>query len=110
MAAVLGLASQSSAFVVNVYDSQDCSGPAREVNVWDNTCANWMGGFQSYKPVVYGGGQQKIYLFIPGSCGNLLDARGGQWADGGDSGFQVGHCRSAGTGRVYNAIASYWSA
>lgn len=107
MTAALALVSQSSAFVMDIYDSADCSGTARSVNVWDNTCATWMGGFQSYVPRVYGGPHQKSYFFIPGNCGDLTSSYGVHWVDGGDGNFQVGQCRNFGGNRVMNAVASY---
>ncbi|KAH7112109.1 hypothetical protein B0J11DRAFT_542671 [Dendryphion nanum] len=101
--------SLTSAFVIDIYDSENCSGNSREVNVWDNTCATWQGGFRSYKPKVYGGSHQWVWFFIPGNCGDLTSAWGRGYVDGGDAGFKIGECRSFGSGRVMNAIASYRS-
>ncbi|KAF2107085.1 hypothetical protein BDV96DRAFT_654173 [Lophiotrema nucula] len=106
--AIASLATTSSAFVMDVYDSNDCSGDARNVNVWDNTCATWMGGFKSYIPRVYGGTHQYAYFFAPSNCGSLPGSIGGDWADGG--GFKVGQCYYFGDGNtVANAAASYSS-
>ncbi|KAH8722704.1 hypothetical protein GQ44DRAFT_711485 [Phaeosphaeriaceae sp. PMI808] len=107
LATVLALASQSSAFVMDVYDSTDCSGGSRSVNVWDNTCATWMGGFKSFRPNTYGGNHQKAYFFIPGNCGDLTSAVNVHWVDGGDGGFQNGNCYGIDNGRSANAVASY---
>ncbi|ORY03673.1 hypothetical protein BCR34DRAFT_667357 [Clohesyomyces aquaticus] len=107
LAAALTLATQGSAFVMDIYDSDNCSGPARSVNVWDNTCATWMGGFRSYAPRVYGGAHQKSYFFIPGNCGDLTSSLNSRWVDGGDGWFQTDHCYNFGNGRVVNAVASY---
>lgn len=107
LATAFALANQGSGFVMDVYDSDNCSGVARSVNVWDNTCATWMGGFRSYIPRVYGGPHQKSYFFVPGNCGDLTTSFGGAWADGGDGNFQVGQCWNFGANRVVNAVASY---
>ena len=104
LAAVISLTTPGSAFVMDIYNSKDCSGNARSVNVWDNTCATWMGGFQSYTARVYGGRHQKAYFFAPGNCGSLHGAISTEWADGG--GFKVGNCHSFGD-HVANAVASY---
>ncbi|KAF1940277.1 hypothetical protein EJ02DRAFT_424049 [Clathrospora elynae] len=89
LATALALASQGSAFVVDVYNSGDCS------------------GFQSFAVRTYGGPQQKGYFFVPGNCGDLTNSFGNWWVDGGDGNFQVGQCHNFATGRVMNAIASY---
>ncbi|KAF1849567.1 uncharacterized protein K460DRAFT_40 [Cucurbitaria berberidis CBS 394.84] len=107
LATVLTLVTQGSSYVIDVYDSDNCSGGSREVNVWDNTCATWMGGFKSYKPKVYGGPHQKAYFFVPGNCGDLTTSFGGHWADGGDGDFQAGRCMNFGSNRVVNAASSY---
>jgi len=106
LAIVASLMVPSSGYVIDVYNSKDCTGDARNVNVWDNTCATWMGGFQSYIPRVYGGTHQYAYFFAPNNCGSLPGAIGGNWADGG--GFKVGTCYSFGD-HVANAAASYSS-
>jgi hypothetical protein len=82
LATALAVTSQGSAFVMDVFNSEDCTGESRSVNVWDNTCATWMGGFKSFKPTTYGGIHQKAYFFIPGNCGDLLTAYGTFWVDG----------------------------
>jgi hypothetical protein len=61
----LSIPSRISGYVTDVFDTQDCSGGVREVNVWENTCADWMGGFSSFRVKVYGGSGQRAYI-----CGN----------------------------------------
>ncbi|KAF2727399.1 hypothetical protein EJ04DRAFT_398333, partial [Polyplosphaeria fusca] len=107
LATIVTLTTPGSAFVVNIYDQPDCQGDAREVNVWDNTCANWEGSFRSFKPTVYGGTHQHAYFFTPGDCGSLPGNIWNDWADGGGGSFRVDQCASF-DNQVANAIASWY--
>jgi hypothetical protein len=82
LATALAVASKGSAFVMEIFDSVDCTGTSRHVNVYDNTCATWMGGFNSYLPKVYGGTHQRAFFFVPGNCGDLPGAYDTKWVDG----------------------------
>ena len=104
LAVVANLMATGFALVMDVYGSKDCSGSAKSVNVWDNTRATGMGGFQSYIPRVYRGTHQHAYFFAPSNCGSLPGAISNSWADGG--GFKISMCYNLG-GHVANAVASY---
>jgi hypothetical protein len=90
---------------MDVYNTNDCSGDFRSVNVWDNSCASWMGGFRSYKFWVYGGSHQSSHFFPNGNCGNLFDDFGGGWVDSGGN-IKIGQCYTFGD-RVANAASSW---
>ncbi|OAL42876.1 hypothetical protein IQ07DRAFT_593512 [Pyrenochaeta sp. DS3sAY3a] len=107
LAALATLATPSSAFVMRIYDSGDCSGASRSVNVWDNTCAT-PGGFRSFTPTTYGTNHQRMYFFSPGNCGDIFNVLKEGWADGGGS-LKIGTCYGFGN-QVANAAASYYTA
>ena len=105
----LALLSGASSFVIHTFSDTNCQNFIEEVNVWDNTCATWPQAFSSFVPTVYGGAHQMAYFFTPDNCGDLITCLGGagNWADGGDSGFQVNQCHSWGEGHQASAAASY---
>ena len=85
------MATSSQAFVMDTYASGDCTGPVLEnVNVWDNTCADWPKRFRSFTLRAYGSYHQKA-RFHEGDHGcndNFLVER--IWVDGG--GKKIGEC------------------
>lgn len=91
-AAVFGLSlvTGSSAYVVQLFSNDDCTGDMQEVNVWDNTCST-PGSFNSVLPKVYGGGGQSFTAYNSEACGTR-PILGTFWADGGDSRFQIDQC------------------
>ena len=102
----LTLASTTSAYLVTLYDSGDCTGPSTDLNVWDNTCATPGRSWNSAKVQVYGGSHQGARFHTEDACS--ADALFGPvWADGGDAGFQVGQCIRLGAGRIANAAGSF---
>ncbi|KAL4809810.1 hypothetical protein BDV18DRAFT_156192 [Aspergillus unguis] len=107
---ILSLASTSSGFVVTVYSNPDCTGTAREINVYDNTCrAPISPGFAAFKVKTYGSSSQRAYFFRAGGCGDLASAHQ-WWSDGGSDTFKAdGRCLTEGPGTVWNAIASYFT-
>ncbi|EGY16072.1 uncharacterized protein VDAG_07236 [Verticillium dahliae VdLs.17] len=46
---LMALASTASAFVVDVFSGERCTGQSQNVNVYDNTCAAWMIGYRSFR-------------------------------------------------------------
>ena len=104
----LTFTAQGTAFIIDIYNSEDCSGDSRSVNVYDNTCASWMGGFASYVPRVYGGAHQYVDFYVPGACAGPT-VGGGAWVDGGDGNFKIGQCYYFGTGLVANAASSIYN-
>lgn len=103
-AATVGLAGVSSAFVVECYRSGDCSGSSQHVNVYDNTCADWMDGFNSIKVAAYGGSHQKAFFCSRGGCGGSCKEF---WADGGDPNFKIGQCWGKSLGGTKYSAGSF---
>ncbi|KAL2868902.1 uncharacterized protein BJX67DRAFT_40676 [Aspergillus lucknowensis] len=103
----LTLTTPSSAYVVTVYSNPDCTGTARDINVYDNTChAPANPGFAAFKVKTYGSAHQYAHFYEPGSCGDLFNGHE-WWADGGSDTFLAdGRCISRGV--VWNALSSYW--
>ncbi|KAJ9616071.1 hypothetical protein H2204_014112 [Knufia peltigerae] len=107
----LGLTSTlGSAYVVQVYDDHDCTQNGREVNVWDNTCATWMGGFGSFEVKAYGSSGQKARFHVANNCGGSTIG-GAYFADGtgsGNANFLIGTgCHDLDTGYTANAAGSF---
>lgn len=108
LAAAFSLGGHVSAFVVNVYDSLDCTGPGREVNVWDNTCALWMAEFRSFRPTVYGGMHQYGWAFSKTEDCSGSDGWRLGWVDGGDGRFLTDLCYHF-DGLWYDDFASWYN-
>ena len=98
----LSLSSATAGFVVDVFDTTDCTGAAREVNVWDNTCAGWMGGFRSVRVKVFGGSNQHAYFCPTNGCDGRCSS---WWARGKSPEFQIGSCLGGFPG--YNSAGSF---
>ena len=65
----LASAITTNASVMTLYSGPDCTGTAQEgVNVYDNTCAAWANGFQSFILTSGGAGGQVISTYSPDSC------------------------------------------
>jgi hypothetical protein len=60
--AALALATGTSAFVVDAYTGVECTGDVQSVNIWDNTCGNWMNTYRSFRLQHYGGKGQKAHF------------------------------------------------
>ncbi|RBQ99106.1 hypothetical protein VDGD_07236 [Verticillium dahliae] len=56
---LMALASTASAFVVDVFSGERCTGQSQNVNVYDNTCAAWMIGYRSFRVKTYGSTPQR---------------------------------------------------
>ena len=70
--ALIALASAitANASVMTLYSGPDCTGDIQEgVNVWDNTFATWINGFQSFMLTSGGAGGQVISTYSPNSFG-----------------------------------------
>ena len=65
-----GLFVASQAYVVEMYDSKDCTGASRTRNVYDNTCA-YTSGFQSFKLTKNGGKLQQLIAYSPQACAGV---------------------------------------
>lgn len=95
LALALGLATPiAQAAVFMAFPDNNCAGNGQEVNVWDNTCAEWPNNFRSVRVLGYGGRAQRLN-FETGVCWS----GGGPsyWADGGgNDGWTVGNCLNMG--------------
>lgn len=58
----------ANAAVMTLYSGPGCTGDTQSVNVWDNTCATAISGFQSFEITSGGGGGQQISTYSPNSC------------------------------------------
>ncbi|KAF3356705.1 hypothetical protein VdG1_03642 [Verticillium dahliae VDG1] len=67
---LMALASTASAFVVDVFSGERCTGQSQNVNVYDNTCAAWMIGYRSFRVKTYGSTPQRAYFCTGGACNN----------------------------------------
>ncbi|KAM0524429.1 hypothetical protein ACHAPW_005138 [Verticillium nonalfalfae] len=74
---LMALASTASAFVVDVFSGERCTGQSQNVNVYDNTCAAWMIGYRSFRVKTYGSTPQRAYFCTGGACNNCNS----WWAD-----------------------------
>ena len=67
--ALLASALTANAAVMTLYSGPDCTGFTQtDVNIWDNTCATWISGFQSFMITTNGGLGQVISTYSPNSC------------------------------------------
>jgi hypothetical protein len=85
----------TTAYLILAYGQPYCTGPTQEVNVWDNTCANWRTPFRFFEVLVYEGYHQRALFYSDGCDGgtlscNLIGNYQAFWADGGDASFQMG--------------------
>ncbi|OJJ59114.1 hypothetical protein ASPSYDRAFT_999363 [Aspergillus sydowii CBS 593.65] len=96
----------STAFVVDSYESDDCSGPVKDegVNVYDNTCADWPGWYQSVRVRALSYGPRQHAYFCHLDCGPECRS---WWANGDSPEFQVGKCIGLGdiTGESMGSFA-----
>ncbi|KAF2727702.1 hypothetical protein EJ04DRAFT_570152 [Polyplosphaeria fusca] len=105
LSAVAGL---GTAFKLETFSDDSCNDKNQNVNVWDNTCADWPSGFKSYKITTWGGNRQYAYFFGPDNCGSLPGAIIGGYVDRTTKDYELDTCYTLG-GASANAIASYWN-
>lgn len=104
--AIAGLFASSQAYIVDMYDSTDCSGDSTSRNVWDNTCA-YTSGFQSFSLNTYGGALQQLVAYSPQACAGEQTFSG--CAAGVDA-LTIGACHQAtNSDGGSNALSSYSS-
>ncbi|KAL1296495.1 hypothetical protein AAFC00_000007 [Neodothiora populina] len=105
--ATAGISAVSQAYVVDIYDTKDCTGSARSINVYDNTC-KYPGGFQSLKVTTQGGSSQQLTAYSRQACAGAQTLR--KCVHGPDS-VPVGQCFQTTNGNGgSNALSSYSSA
>lgn len=102
----LSLLSQASAYVVTLWEHNNCTGESRRHNTWDDTCSTPSFDFQSITPVVYGGILQAAIFYPASVCsGNHTTHRRNYWrVDGIDVDFQIGKCI-----QFHEPIHAMWS-
>ncbi|CAG7969277.1 unnamed protein product [Penicillium salamii] len=89
---LLSLSSGALSFKIRAFSGKDCSGGAREVNVWDNTCRDSnVPATRSFRVLSYGAHRQRAAFYDEAKC------IGGQrwtdfWADGGSDTFKKDAC------------------
>ncbi len=68
----------SDAAIVNFYKDRECNIQIGSRNIWDNTCAKHLAGFQSLAITTAGGSDQSLTTFSLSSCTgpetNCIDA------------------------------------
>ncbi|KIX96364.1 uncharacterized protein Z520_08142 [Fonsecaea multimorphosa CBS 102226] len=94
---MMGFLNAGSAFVMTAWENPDCTGTARSINVWDNSCKEFGTGFAAFTLDVYGGSDQKAYISRASGC-NIAEADMSGYVDGEAKGFQLGVCNSEGVG------------
>ncbi len=101
-----GLFVASQAYIVDLYDTTDCTGASTERNVYDNTCA-YTEGFQSLKLTYNGGDLQQLTAYSPQACAGAQTFQG--CAAGVDS-LVLNQCyQTTNSAGGSNALSSYSS-
>lgn len=82
---------QAQATVFHAYSGFGCEGDVQEnINVWDNTCADWMGDFSSVRAVAPGGWAQRLSFITQDCLSGKIVAQ--YWADFGGDYWKEGVC------------------
>lgn len=91
--ALFCLSSGAVSYKIRAFAGRDCSGEAKEVNVWDNTCRNTnIFPTKSIRVLGYGAHRQRATFFLLGGCGAASEASADWWADGGSDEFKKDAC------------------
>ncbi|KAL6707879.1 hypothetical protein ACN47E_003779 [Coniothyrium glycines] len=89
--AALTLTSGALSFKIRAFSGNGCTGSAREINVWDNTCRDTdVPTTRSFRVLAYGASRQRAYFYTGGSC--VSTVKGDWWADGGSDVFKKDAC------------------
>lgn len=98
----------ADAFKIRAFSGSGCTGSAKEVNVWDNTCRNTdVPETRSFRVLSYGAHRQRATFF--GTWGCDVGSIGGPptkdwWADGGSNEFKKDACLDLSfNARAYNS-------
>lgn len=103
---LLTLSPTASTYRVTLWQNPDCTGNSRELNVYDNTCANVSPGYSAITPRAYSTDRnQRAYFYGATNCGG--HPAKDWWADGGSDAFIIGRCLSL-DGAVGNSCGSYF--
>ena len=93
--AILSLAPSALSFKIRAFSGDGCSGMAREVNVYDNTCADPVPTTRSFRVLAYGAGRQRAVFHKGSTCIGQSGDRS-FWADGGSNDFLIDRCITLG--------------
>ncbi|KAL2825293.1 hypothetical protein BDW59DRAFT_146362 [Aspergillus cavernicola] len=84
------LSTGALSFKIRAFSGADCTGSAREINVWDNTCRDTdVPDTRSFRVLAYGAKRQRAGFYRYGSC---MEERQDWWADGGSDTFIIDRC------------------
>ncbi|KAL5335305.1 hypothetical protein BJX70DRAFT_375529 [Aspergillus crustosus] len=84
------LLSPTTAYKIRAFSGPSCTGSAREINVWDNTCRDTdVPATRSFRVLAYGAGRQRANFYESDGCWYQHQ---GWWADGGSDTFIKGRC------------------
>jgi hypothetical protein len=92
----LCLSSGALSFKVRAFTGENCSGDAKEVNVWDNTCRDTnIPDTRSFRVLAYGAHRQRATFWEWNYCSNRPpEGHRSFWADGGSDNFKKDACIS----------------
>lgn len=82
-------------FKVRAFSGKDCTGSAKEINVWGNTCRDQnVPDTKSVRVLSYGAHRQRATFWKNKFCSNSPPPQimGDWWADGGSDTFIKGKC------------------
>ncbi|KAL4885950.1 hypothetical protein BJY04DRAFT_179587 [Aspergillus karnatakaensis] len=86
----LTLTASTEAYKIRAFSGSGCTGTAREVNVWDNTCRDQnVPDTRSFRVLNYGAWRQRANFYKQDGC---WYEHQGWWADGGSNVFREGEC------------------
>lgn len=95
---LLCLSTGALSFKVRAFTSSDCSGDAKEVNIYDNTCrGSGLPKTLSFRVLEYGAHRQRAAFYSDGSCNGFREWKD-WWADGGSDTFKKDECINLGFG------------
>jgi hypothetical protein len=61
----------TNAAIIEMFSNQNCQNSVGSYNVWDNTCATGVSGFQSYIITMAGGSDQDITTWSRDACAGV---------------------------------------
>ncbi|KAL4871333.1 hypothetical protein BDV12DRAFT_206504 [Aspergillus spectabilis] len=103
--AITCLSAGAMSFKIRAFSGEGCTGSAREINVWDNTCRDTdVPDTRSFRVLAYGAGRQRANFFKGQGC---WYERQGWWADGGSDTFKKGECITLDfNARTYGSVSA----
>ncbi|OAQ71442.1 hypothetical protein VFPPC_03740 [Pochonia chlamydosporia 170] len=103
---LLALGSGAFSFKIRTFTGKDCTGSAKEINIWDNTCRSTdIPTFKSFRVLAYGAHRQRAEFHKASDswCTSGTPFQS-YWADGGSDKFKKDKCLTLSTSaRVMNS-------